>query len=173
MFSYDKATQKDLEILKSQLDRVPRGVVGIAARCVCGNPAVVVTAPRLEDGSPFPTTFYLTLPSLTKALSHLEANQVMSKYQEELLADSEQKTAYEQAHAAYIQARNAVAESISCPPVPEIDNISAGGMPERVKCLHALAGHALAAGAGVNPIGDRALKELAAKGMWQKDRCYC
>ena len=53
--------------------------------------------------------------------------------------------------------------------VDEIDGISAGGMPTRVKCLHALAAHALAAGPGVNPIGDRAL----ALSSWSPERCVC
>jgi len=53
--------------------------------------------------------------------------------------------------------------------VPEIDGISAGGMPTRVKCLHALAGHALAAGPGVNPIGDAALE----RSSWSPERCAC
>ena len=43
--------------------------------------------------------------------------------------------------------------------VPEIDGVSAGGMPDRVKCLHALVGHALAAGPGVNPLGDEAVAD--------------
>jgi len=62
---------------------------------------------------------------------------------------------YAAAHAAYLADREAVGE------VPEIVGFSAGGMPTRVKCLHALAGHALAAGPGVNPIGDLALSEAA------------
>ena len=45
------ATEEDLEVLRCQLGRVPRGVVGIAARCVCGRPTVVATAPRLPDGA--------------------------------------------------------------------------------------------------------------------------
>ena len=53
--------------------------------------------------------------------------------------------------------------------VDEIDGISAGGMPTRVKCLHALVGHALAAGPGVNPIGDLAL----AAADWSPDVCIC
>ena len=53
--------------------------------------------------------------------------------------------------------------------VDEIARVSAGGMPDRVKCLHALAGHALAAGPGVNPIGDLAL----ALGSWSPERCEC
>ena len=60
------ATEADLDVLREQLDRVPRGVVGIGARCVCGRPTVVKTAPRLEDGSPFPTTFYLTSPPIVR-----------------------------------------------------------------------------------------------------------
>ncbi len=44
--------------------------------------------------------------------------------------------------------------------MPEIAGVSAGGMPDRVKCLHALVGHALAAGPGVNPLGDEALDQI-------------
>jgi hypothetical protein len=47
--------------------------------------------------------------------------------------------------------------------VPEIEGVSAGGMPTRVKCLHALLGHALAAGPEVNPFGDEV---RAAVGNW-------
>ncbi|HEY4614339.1 MAG TPA: DUF501 domain-containing protein, partial [Citricoccus sp.] len=55
--------------------------------------------------------------------------------------------------------------------VPEIAGISAGGMPERVKCLHVLVGHSLAAGPGVNPLGDEAL--AAIREDWTADRCWC
>jgi uncharacterized protein len=33
-------------------------------------------------------------------------------------------------------------------------------MPHRAKCLHVLVAHSLAAGAGVNPLGDEALAAL-------------
>ena len=62
-------TDQDLAVLAEQLGRPPRGVVGIAARCACGRPLVVRTAPRLENGTPFPTTFYLTLPGAVAAAS--------------------------------------------------------------------------------------------------------
>ena len=52
----------------------------------------------------------------------------------------------------------------------EIDGISAGGMPTRVKCLHVLMAHALAR-PGVNPLGEETLA-LAAP-MWSRDRCTC
>ena len=131
------ATEDDLEVLRSQLGRVPRGVVGIAARCVCGRPTVVATAPRLPDGTPFPTTYYLTHPAAVKGVSTLEAEHVMETLNEELAADEELRAAYARAHEAYIQARLTLGD------VPEISGVSAGGMPTRVKCLHALVGHSL------------------------------
>ncbi|MBN9196880.1 MAG: DUF501 domain-containing protein, partial [Microbacterium sp.] len=148
---YPPVSDADLSVLRDQLGRPARDVVGIAARCVCGNPTVVATAPRLSDGTPFPTFYYLTHPAATAAMSVLEADHVMRELQDQLEADEDLRAAYLRAHEAYLRDRAAFGE------VPEIDGISAGGMPRRVKCLHALAGHALAAGPGVNPIGDAAL----------------
>lgn len=161
------ATPADLEVLREQLDRVPRGVVGIAARCVCGRPLVVKTAPRLEDGTPFPTTFYLTCPPIVKGCSVLEAEHIMESFNELLANDEDIAAAYARAHRDYIARRNELGE------VEEIAGVSAGGMPNRVKCLHALVGHALAAGPGVNPIGDLALEMLAERGLWSSERCSC
>lgn len=157
------ASDRDLAIMREQLGRPMRGVVGIAARCVCGNPTVVATEPRLPDGTPFPTFYYLTHPAATAAMSALEATQVMREYADLLAEDDDIRAAYATAHAAYLADRAAYGE------VPEIEGISAGGMPTRVKCLHALAGHALAAGPGVNPIGDLAL----ARGDWSPQVCVC
>lgn len=148
----DEPTARDLDVVRAQLGRMPRGVVGIAARCVCGNPTVVATAPRLPDGSPFPTFYYLTHPAVTAAMSELEATHEMVGLQEWIRTDADAGAAYRDAHAAYLADRAAFGE------VPEIEGISAGGMPERVKCLHALAAHALAAGPGTNPVGDAALE---------------
>lgn len=161
------ATPADLEVLREQLDRVPRGVVGIAARCVCGRPLVVKTAPRLEDGTPFPTTFYLTCPPIVKGCSVLEAEHIMESFNELLANDEDIAAAYARAHRDYIARRDELGE------VEEIAGVSAGGMPTRVKCLHALVGHALAAGPGVNPIGDLALEMLAERGLWSRERCSC
>ena len=172
-FKLDEATPADLEILSSQLGRIPRGVVGVAARCVCGRPAVVATAPRLEDGSPFPTTLYLTLPSLVRALSTLEASGKMADYQQLLSEDEDVAKAYHRAHVSYIEARNALGEETGIGQVLEIAGISAGGMPERVKCLHALAAQTLACGKKVNPIGDLALADLKAAALWDSDHCDC
>jgi hypothetical protein len=155
-------TEADIAAVSRQLGRPARNVIGIAARCVCGNPTVVATKPRLDDGTPFPTLYYLSHPAATAAISTLEATQVMNEFTE-LLADEDIATQYRAAHEAYLADRESIAH------VDEIDGISAGGMPTRVKCLHALAGHSLAAGPGVNPIGDLALERAA----WSPLICEC
>ena len=160
-------TPADLEALADQLGRVPRGVVSIAARCVCGRPSVVRTAPRLDDGTPFPTSYYLTHPAAVKGCSTLEAEHLMETFNADLAADEELAAAYAAAHADYLARRAELGQ------VPEIGGVSAGGMPTRVKCLHALLGHALAAGPGVNPIGDRTLEALRERGLWDPQRCFC
>lgn len=147
-------TAADEAAVTEQLQRAPRDVVAVAYRCPCGRPAVVATAPRLADGTPFPTTYYLTCPRATAACSTLESRGVMVELADRLKTDETMAAAYEQAHLAYLSDRDALGE------VPEISGVSAGGMPHRVKCLHALVGHALAAGPGVNPLGDEALRRI-------------
>lgn len=161
------ATARDIEVVSSQLGRQARDIVAIAARCACGNPTVVQTAPRLGDGTPFPTTYYLTHPGATAALSTLEASGYMAELQQRLADEPELAAAYQKAHEAYLADRDELEKSTG--EVPEIAGISAGGMPVRVKCLHALAGHSLAAGRGVNPIGDLALDACT----WSPTKCVC
>jgi uncharacterized protein len=158
---FDPPTDADIRVVSAQLGRPARGVIGVAARCVCGNPTVVATRPRLDDGTPFPTLYYLSHPAATSAISTLEATGVMIELAETLVDETAE--AYHRAHESYLADR----ESIEV--VPEIAGFSAGGMPNRVKCLHALAGHALAAGPGVNPIGDAALE----RSSWSPTRCEC
>ncbi len=147
-------TATDAEQVAQQLQRPARGVVGVGCRCPCGKPAVVVTEPRLPDGSPFPTTYYLTCPRATASCSTLESNGAMTELAAELAGDEELTESYRAAHRSYLQDRDGLGM------VPEISGVSAGGMPDRVKCLHALAAHALAVGPGVNPIGDRVVEAI-------------
>lgn len=156
-------TEKDLVSLQRQLERIPRGVVGIAARCRCGEPTVVETAPRLEDGTPFPTLFYLTHPQAVLEISRLEGSHIMVEMTDRIASDEELAAQYRAAHEDYLARRKKHGE------VEEIDGISAGGMPTRVKCLHALLGHSLAVGPGINPIGDEALALID----WKPETCTC
>jgi len=156
-------SDRDIAIVSAQLGRPARDVIGIAARCVCGSPTVVATAPRLGDGTPFPTLYYLSHPAATAAMSRLEATHVMAEFNDLLAEDADVRLDYTRAHHAYLADR----ESIEV--VEEIHGVSAGGMPGRVKCLHALAAHSLSAGPGVNPIGDLAL----ARSSWSPEVCEC
>ena len=151
----EPTTPEDIAWIAAQLGREPRGIRAIAHRCPCGRPDVVETEARLEDGTPFPTTFYLTCPRVSSRVGTLEAEGVMRDLAAQLDADEDMRAHYAAAHLDYLKRRG--------DDVPEIAGISAGGMPTRVKCLHALLGHALAAGPGVNPVGDTTREML---GEW-------
>jgi hypothetical protein len=157
-------TQADLDVIERQLGRTPRDVHAISYRCPCGNPAVVETPPRLSNGEPFPTFYYATCPRLTAAISTLETTGLMGEMNERLATDPVLSGEYAAAHDDYIASRSALGID-----VPEVDNISAGGMPDRVKCLHSLVAHSLSAGEGVNPLGDEALAKLPE--WWKSNPC--
>ena len=153
----------DLEAITAQLRRRPRAVRSIAHRCPCGHPDVVETGPRLDDGSPFPTLFYITCPRLASAIGRLEGSGLMRTMTERLHSDQATARAYRTAHQRYLARRAAIED------VPEIAEVSAGGMPARVKCLHVLTGQALAEGPGVNPFGDQVLELL--EPWWENGPC--
>lgn len=150
----------DRQAVAAQLGRELRGEVQVAHRCPCGLPDVVATGPQLPDGSPFPTHFYLTCPRATAAVSTLESEGMMVELNERLAEDAQFAAEYQSAHEDFLARREQWGQ------VAQIDGISAGGMPDRVKCLHALLAHALAAGPGVNPVGDEVRRALAERGMW-------
>lgn len=153
----------DRAVVAQQLGRPPRATRAVAHRCPCGLPDVVQTAPRLPDGTPFPTLYYLTCPRATAAVGRLEASGLMAEMTNRLGEDPELAAAYQAAHESYLAARRELGD------VPEIDGTSAGGMPRRVKCLHVLVAHSLAVGRGVNPLGDEALDMLP--DWWERGRC--
>ena len=158
-------TESDRGAVQRQLGREARGAVAVAHRCACGEPDVVMTAPRLPDGTPFPTTYYLTCPRMTGAVSTLEAEGRMRQMQQRLAGDAGLRASYRSAHERYLADRAELGD------VPEITGISAGGMPDRVKCLHVLVGQALASGPGINPFGDEALREIVDRGLARGRSC--
>ena len=159
-------SKRDAEAIAEQLGRVPRGLQRVAHRCPCGLPDVVQTAPRLPDGTPFPTVYYLTCPRATAAVSGLEAAGRMREMTERL-ADEPLRDRYVRAHQDYLDHRAAAAELAGVEPLPT-GTQSAGGMPERVKCLHALVAHELAV-PGTNPFGREALDEIGP--WWTRGPC--
>jgi hypothetical protein len=159
----DGLTPDDRRVVGAQLGREPRAMRAVAHQCPCGNPDVVETSPRLPDGTPFPTLYYLTCPRAASAIGTLESSGLMREMTQRLQEDEELAAQYRAAHESYLARREELDH------VDEIDGVSAGGMPTRVKCLHVLVGHSLAAGRGVNPLGDEALDLL--EPWWDAGPC--
>ena len=159
-------TARDEAVIAVQLGRSPRGLLGVAHRCPCGLPDVAETAPRLPDGSPFPTLYYLTCPRASAAVSQLEASGLMREMTARL-ADDTWRRRYESAHRDYLTRRETAARAAGIEPLP-LGTQSAGGMPGRVKCLHALVAHELAVGE-VNPFGREALDAVG--DWWRSGPC--
>ncbi len=157
----DLVGPQDCAVVARQLGRAPRAMHRVAHRCSCGLPDVVETRPRLEDGTPFPTLYYLTCPRAASAIGRLEASGLMREMTERLAADrihdGNLACRYDRAHRDYLARRDALGELPGAP--------GAGGMPTRVKCLHVLVAHSLVAGSGVNPFGDEALELMADWGV--------
>jgi uncharacterized protein len=157
----------DAAAVAAQIGREPRALLSVAHRCPCGLPDVVETAPRLPDGTPFPTLYYLTCPRAVAAVSRLEAAGLMREMTERTAADPQLRQAYQAAHRNYLARRDEAARASGVEPLPP-GTPSAGGMPDRVKCLHALVAHELAA-PGQNPLGSEAAR--AAGEWWRAGPC--
>jgi uncharacterized protein len=130
-------------LIEAQIGRDVRGSVAVASRCRYGLPVVVRTAPLLPDGTPFPTLYWLACPAARVAVGRLEAAGWNAKLSERVAAEPELAAAHAAAHASYLAQRDAMARLPGNPGV--------GGLPGRVKCLHALYAHQAATGA--NPVG--------------------
>ncbi|EHY88908.1 DUF501 domain-containing protein [Saccharomonospora azurea] len=159
---FEPVTEADREVIRQQLGRPPRALRAVAARCPSGHPSVVQTNPRLEDGTPFPTLYYLTCATLTSMVGRLEASGIMREMTDRLAEDADLAEAYRQAHESYLAQRDAIE--------PLGHQVTAGGMPTRVKCLHVHLAHTLACGIGVNPFGDETLRLLREDG-WPLGDC--
>jgi uncharacterized protein len=137
------ASPADRAVVEAQIGRQVRGSVAVAARCRYGLPAVVRTAPRLPDGTPFPTMYWLACPAARVAVGRLEAAGWNARLSERVAAEPDLAAAHAAAHRAYLAQRDALGRLPGDPGV--------GGLPGRVKCLHALYAHEAATGA--DPVG--------------------
>jgi hypothetical protein len=131
----------ETETVERQLGRRPQPFT-VVARCAGGRPIAVRQASRTPDGAPFPTTFWLTCPSLVAAIGRLEAEGGVAELERRLLEDDALAAAFDTARARQIGLR------------PDLGDLGIGGTrhPRAVKCLHAHAAFAL--GSPPYPIGD-------------------
>ncbi len=130
-------------MIQAQIGRQVRGAVAVAARCRYGLPTVIRTAPLLDDGTPFPTLYWLVCPAARVAVARLEAAGWNAALSERVATDSALAQAHAAAHASYLAQRDALGR------LP--DDPGVGGLPGRVKCLHVLYAHEVATGA--DPVG--------------------
>lgn len=150
-----KINPKDIDFVSASLGRYINDFVDVPFRDDEGNPVVITCPPKLGDSRVMPTTYYLVGPKWIYECSKLEANGYMKELEEKLSDNEDLKASYLNAHKSYIEDRKSLGSDSRLS-----DDFSAGGMPLRVKCLHALVAHSLAKGKGVNPIGDIAVKRI-------------
>jgi hypothetical protein len=111
--------------------------------------------------------YYLTCVRARAAVSGLEAAGLMRDMNSRLADNSSLREAYLAAHRDYEARRAAAAVADGLQPLPP-GTPTAGGMPDRVKCLHALVAHELAV-PGANPLGREAI--LAIGQWWRAGPC--
>lgn len=132
-------------VISAQLGRPARGAPAVVHRCRWGLPTVVRVDPHLEDGTPFPTTFWLACPALRSRVGTLEAEQSMVGLNDRLESEPSFGAEYAAGHERYVAFRDELGGPLPGDP-------GAGGMPGYIKCLHVHAAHHL--GTGDNVVGD-------------------
>lgn len=149
-----EADPETVRLVGAQLGRPARGRPAVVHRCGHGLPTVVRVRPRLEDGTPFPTVFWLTCPLARSAVGRLEAAHRMVDLNARLAEEPELAAAQSAAATRYVAFR----DELGAPDPPLPGGPTAGGLPDRVKCLHVHVAHHLAT--GDNAVGSAALDEL-------------
>jgi hypothetical protein len=149
-----EADAATVAVISAQLGRPARGRPAVVHRCGHGLPTVVRVRPRLEDGTPFPTVFWLSCPLARSAVGRLEAEHRMVELGARLAADPVLAAAQSDAASRYVAFR----DRLGAPEPPLPDAPTAGGLPDRVKCLHVHVAHHLAT--GDNAVGSDALDAI-------------
>ena len=122
-------------MIAAQLGRRPRGVREIACRCPCGLPCVIETAPRLDDGVPFPTLYYLTCPKAVAAIGTLEASGEMRRMTDRLASDAGLRQEYQAAHRDYLERRDAAARAAGLEPCRQAHRALAACLAGSSACM--------------------------------------
>lgn len=139
----------DRAVVETQLRRPPRSEVDVAARCHLGLPVVIVVPPFLDDGSPFPTRYWLTCPLAVRRIGRLESSGGVRTAEDMIASDEGVAARHRIAMDAYAAERDTQIPSGYDGPRP---TGGVGGARVGVKCLHAHYAHAVA-GAD-NPVGE-------------------
>jgi hypothetical protein len=147
----------DRDVVALQIGRPPRSRVEVEARCHLGLPVVTRVPPILDDGTPFPTTHWLTCPLATLRVSRLEAAGGVKAADAAIDADPALAAAYGEAMDRYRRQRDAMIPTEWLGPRP---NGGVAGSLRGVKCLHAH--YADTAAGNDNPIGATTMDRVGA-----------
>lgn len=151
-------SEQDLQVIRRQLGREPRGVLAVERRCCFGYPQVIKVQPLLLNGAgeacPFPTLFWLTCPTLVEQLSRIEGQGQIKVIEKQLATDERLRQEYHRNHRDYITERWATLDGADRAVIEEKGLAEAlrkrgiGGIAdwERIKCLHLHYAHHLARG---------------------------
>lgn len=150
------AANDETALVAAQIGRPPRSPWRVAVRCEHGFPQVIVSPSLLEDGTPFPTVFWLTCPALVRAVDDAESESGTDAWALRLATDVGLAERAIEADVAYRFARTAESGGTDA-----CEHTGVAGMrhPLRVKCLHAHVA-AYLAGTG-DPVGEGVLMDVA------------
>jgi len=150
-------SEVDAILVAGQLDRKPRGSWSVRTRCIYQRPAVIATAPQLEDGTYFPTLFYLTCPWLVLYINGLESTTAVSEWAEKLATEPDLRSRMIATDARYRAMRASFAGGTD--PTPDV-GIAGQRSPLSTKCIHA---HVATYLAGLDdPVGESVVSSMTA-----------
>lgn len=136
-------------VVAAQLGRQPRSPIDVVARCHLTLPTVIAVPPHLEDGTPFPTRFWLTCPLAVRRIGRIESRGGVQAAEARIATDAAFASRHDAAMDRYAEDRDALIAGDAPPHRP---SGGVGGAAQGVKCLHAhFADHAAA---NDNPVGE-------------------
>ncbi len=150
--------EEDIATIQAQLGRFPRARSRVVSRCHLELPVVIAVPPLLDDGTPFPTHYWLTCPLAHRRIARLEAAGQIRVWEQRLREEPELAAAMQRAHADYAAERDA---SLPRKGPERRPTGGVAGLDPRtggLKCLHTHYAHARAG--GTNPVGAAVAHEI-------------
>lgn len=138
----------DRSVIETQIGRPLRANSEVVARCHLDRPVVVRVPPHLDDGTPFPTLYWLTCPLAVVRIGRLEAGGGVKRMEGKAESSPQFAAALDEAHRSYAAERDALVEDTTGPQ----PSGGVGGSTQGVKCLHAHYAHH--ASGSANPVGE-------------------
>ena len=138
-----------------QLNRNLRSDVNVVAKCHFDLPVVVDVPKNLDDGTPFPTMFWLTCPMYVKKVSTLESHGMVKELDKQLQSNKKLNELWSKRQKSYEEERNKKYKNSMNLISPDG---GVGGTLKSIKCLHSHLADELVT--GLNTIGQIVLENV-------------